>query len=99
MIILPDIVFFDISAIMALLVIASLSKSIGEALKTPPYYKLLFHASIMIAVAAVADSLISAVKLSIPSTLPMGLRCFAGLIALPVCLRYWKWVISEFFKN
>ena len=99
MIILPDIVFFDISAIMAMLVIASLSKTIGEALKIPRYYILLYYASILIAVAALADSLPSELKLSISSTISMVLRCLAGLIALPVCLRYWKWLISEFLKT
>jgi hypothetical protein len=99
MIILHDIVFFDISAVMAMLVLASLSRSIHDALKIPPFYKVFYYASIIIAAAALIDSLPSDVPVSIPSTIPMGLRFIAGLITLPVSLRYWKWVISEFFKN
>jgi hypothetical protein len=98
-IILDDIIFFDIAAVTAIMVIASLSKSIGEALKIPPYYKLLYCASAVIAAAAIADSLPPALQLTIPSIIPMGLRCLAGAIAMPVCLRYWKWLISEYFKN
>jgi hypothetical protein len=99
MIILNDIVFFDIAAIVAMLVIASLSKTIGEALKIPPYYKLLYCASIFLAAAACTDSLPLYLKLSIPSTVALGLRCLAGFIAIPVCQRYWKFLISEYFKN
>ncbi len=99
MITLDYIVFFDIAAVLAMLVIASLSKTIGQALKIPPYYKLLYCASVVIAAASLADSLPSTVHLAIPSSIAMGLRCLAGCIAVPVCMRYWKWLISEYFKN
>jgi hypothetical protein len=99
MIILNDIVFFDIAAMVAMLVIASLSKTIGEALKIPPYYKLLYCSSIFLAAAALTDSLPLYLKFSIPSTIPLGLRCLAGFMAIPICQRYWKFLISEYFKN
>ena len=99
MVTVPNIVFFDLSTIMAMLVIASLSKTIGEALKYRPFYILLYYASIVVAIAALADCLPPALKLSISPTITMVMRCIAGLVALPVCLKYWKWVISEFFKN
>ena len=99
MIILHAIFFFDIAAIMAMLVVASLSKTIGEALKIPPYYKLFYCTSILIAAAALADSLPSNAILSVPSVIPMILHCLAGLITIPVCQRYWKFLISEYFKN
>jgi hypothetical protein len=93
------IIFFDIAAIMAMLVMASLSKTIGDALKIPAYYKLFYFTSILLAVAALADSLPSNAIFSVPTVVPMGLRCLAGLIAFPVCQRYWKFLISEYFKN
>ena len=92
-------IFFDIAAIMAMLVVASLSKTIGEAQKIPAYYKLFYVASVVVAAAALVDSLPSNAIVSIPRVVPMGLRCLAGLISIPVGQRYWKFLISEYFKN
>jgi uncharacterized membrane protein len=92
-------IFFDIAAIMALVVVASLSKPMGEAQKIPAYYKLFYVSSVLLAVAALADSIPSNAILSIPAVVPMGMRCLAGFIAFPVCQRYWKFLISEYFKN
>jgi hypothetical protein len=99
MITLNDIVIFDISVVIAMLVLASLSKTIGAPLKIPPYYKLFYCTSIIIAFAAFADSVPTSLHVAIPAPIPMGLRCLAGMIAIPVCLRYWKWSISEFFQS
>ncbi|HAJ79823.1 MAG TPA: hypothetical protein DCO75_08625, partial [Fibrobacteres bacterium] len=56
MIILQNIVFFDISSVIAMLIVASLSKTIGEALKIKPYYKFLYFTSACIMVSAVIDT-------------------------------------------
>jgi|WetSurMetagenome_2_1015567.scaffolds.fasta_scaffold605189_2 hypothetical protein len=93
------IIFFDMAAILAMLVVASLSKTIGEALKIPAYYKLFYVTSILLAVAAFTDSVPSNAIVTIPTVVPMGLRCLAGLIIFPVGQRYWKFLISEYFKN
>jgi hypothetical protein len=94
------IIFFDIAAIMAMLVVATLSKTIGEPLKIPPYYKLLYGASALLAAAALMDIVPPTnTALYVPAVFLMGMRCLAGLIAIPVCQRYWKFLISEYFKN
>ncbi len=98
--IIHGIVLFDLSAMMAMLVIASLSKTIGEAQRIAAYYKLLYVTSLIVCIAAFTDSLpYLGLDVSIVHAVAMGLRFIAGCIALPVCLRYWKWVISEYFKN
>jgi hypothetical protein len=99
MIILQNIVFFDISSVIAMLIVAALSKTIGEALKIKPYYKFLYFTSACVMVSAIIDTVPFKTNIEELKTITLALRCIAGLIALPVCLRYWKWLISEFFKN
>ena len=99
MISLHGLILFDVATVMAMLVIAYLSKNMGEALKIPPYYKMLYLTSVLITFAAIADSVPHNMLFPFSKTVTMGLRCVAGVFALPVCLRYWKWLISEFFKN
>jgi hypothetical protein len=84
---------------MAMMVIAYLSKSMGEALKIAPYYKILYLTSTLIVFAAVGDSIPYYMLFPFSKTVTLGLRFAAGALALPACLRYWKWLISEFFKN
>jgi len=99
MMVLHGIVLFDISSIIAMLVIASLSKSIGEALKIYPFYKLLYVTAFLLFIAAGADSLPFGEHGSCSKIIVSTLRCVAGMIALPVCLKYWKWLIAEYFKK
>ena len=99
MVVLHSIVVFDVSCIIAMLVIASLSKSLGEALIIKPYYKLLYLSASMVLVAAAADTLPIMSCSACSKMVFIAIRCAAGLIALPVCLRYWKWLIAEYFKN
>jgi hypothetical protein len=99
MISLHGLILFDIAAVMAMMVVAYLSKNMGEALKIPPYYKILYVTAMFITFAAIADSVPRNILFPFSKTVTMGLRCAAGIIALPVCLRYWKWLISEFFKS
>jgi hypothetical protein len=98
MVVLHGIVLFDLAAIIAMLVIASLSKSIGEALKIAPYYKWLYVTAVFIGIAIIADTVPAGMN-AVAKTITLGFRCAAGLIALPVCLRYWKWLIAEYFKT
>lgn len=99
MISLHYLILFDIAAVMALMVIAYLSKSMGDALKIPPFYRVFHLTSIIIALAAIMDSIPKNALFPYSETISMALRCLAGILALPVCLRYWKWLISEYFKN
>jgi hypothetical protein len=96
---MQGIYFFDVSAIIFMFVLAYLSNRLGEALKIPPYYKVLYVAAVMIISASVLD--VVAGILPIPSIMKISLfiRFLAGIAACSIVLRYWKWVFSEFFKH
>lgn len=96
------IILLDASAVALCAVFASLSRSLGEALKTPRYY-VLFHAAIvLVSLAALADILSTSGILHLNGVLdaiPRVLRMCAGLLALLTALRYWKWLFPEFFHD
>jgi len=50
--------FFDISFIIAMLVISYLSKRLGDALKVAPFYKLLYITAAFVAVASIIDNVL-----------------------------------------
>ena len=90
-------ILLDCSVVTSMLILAYLSKRLGNALKIRPYYALLYFSAILIAVATGID--IAASSLSVPHwpLLSLYIRGIAGCIAFGVCLRYWKWLFSEFF--
>ena len=52
---LHSLILFDASTIVIMLIIAYLSRRLGEALKIRPYYRMLYVTSLVIAVAALGD--------------------------------------------
>lgn len=90
-------VLLDCSAVISMLILAYLSKRLGNALKVRPYFILLYVTAVLVAVAAGVD--IAAMSFSAPHwpRFSLYLRGIAGCIAFGVCLRYWKWLFSEFF--
>lgn len=90
---------YDIAAIALMLVLSYLSRRLGEALKIFPYYRVLYATSATVFAAFALDTLRFGAGLGGSRTLTMSLRCGAGLAALAVCLRYWSWLFSEFFKR
>jgi hypothetical protein len=90
-------ILLDCSVVISMLILAYLSKRLGNALKIRPYYLLFYCTAILIAVAAGID--IAAISFSVPHwpQFSLYLRGIAGSIAFGVCLRYWKWLFSEFF--
>ncbi len=101
--IVQNVFFLDIASIIILIVIAYLSKRLGEALKTPPYYKLLYGAVGLIIAAAIVNAFAAneLVKLSAGplNTVSMIIRFFSGIISVFACLQYWKWLFSEIAKG
>lgn len=103
MVIDQSLIFLDIAAVTIMLVLASLSRSLGEALKIPPYYGA-FYAGVGAIVAAL---LVNATPVSGPGItdrgssliVPMLLRLIGGIVSAGACLRYWKWLFLEYFKN
>jgi hypothetical protein len=97
-----NIVFLDSAVLIMLFVMADLSKRLGEALKTPPYYKLFYVGVCMIVTAVLINTIfvnsILVVSHAISTITPMALRCCTGILAVFACLQYWKWLFSEIFK-
>jgi uncharacterized membrane protein len=96
------IIFLDIAVIIIHLVLAYLSKRLGDALKTPPYYKL-YYVGIALVITSVFINTISipqtiAAFPKVVKVITMGLRCVSGLLAVFASLQYWRWIFSEVFK-
>ena len=91
--------FIDVSFIIFMFVLAYLSKRLGEALKIPPYYKMLYISAIMIIGALIIDVLSEILTIPSVDKISLFIRFTAGFIACAIVLRYWVWVFSEFFKH
>ncbi|MGM0443234.1 MAG: hypothetical protein ACQEQV_03515 [Fibrobacterota bacterium] len=86
----------DLSLFITLLVIANLSRRIGEAMMIPPIYKTYYYLCGCIVFASIIDIFIK----GLPGMegIHLGtniIRAAASLIALPVSFRYWSWLLKE----
>jgi hypothetical protein len=93
-------IMLDASLITSMLILAYLSRKMGNALKIRPYYVILFVAAMVIAAASGIDAGMRAVTIMaspLISLVTLVMRVCAGVAALCVCLRYWSWLFSEFF--
>ena len=100
---MTSVVFLDLAVIVILIVLAYLSKRLGEALKTPPFYKL-FYVGVVLIVAGALVTLFFAqnANMSISkliNTIVMAIRFICSIVAVITCMQYWKWLFSEFFKG
>jgi hypothetical protein len=96
---LQSLLFFDASAVIIMLVLAYLSKRLGDALKIRSYYKLLYVTAAIVALAAGTDFISGTVSAALPVMLSLGMRFAASAGAFLICMRYWKWLFSEYRKN
>jgi hypothetical protein len=96
----PQAIFFiDVSAVIFMIVLAYLSSRLGEALKIPPFYKVLYGTAALVIAASVLDVIAGILPVPASMTISMMVRFAAGCLACLVVLRYWFWVFSEFFKH
>ena len=99
------IIFLDIAAIALFLVLADLSKRLGEALKTPAYYKLFWVGMVSIVLAmlintiTLSNNIDLSIKHPVSMIVSMALRFFAGCCAVFASLKYWQWLIAELLKK
>ena len=98
-----SVVFLDIAVVTILLVLAYLSKRLGEALKTPPFYKLFYAGAAFVLFAALSNT-IFAINFTVgvykfSNMVLMALRFFCSIVAVFTCMQYWKWLFAEFFKG
>lgn len=90
---------FDCSMMSSMLILAYLSRKMGEALKIFPYYLVLYAAALLVVAAGGIDIAVKAQVFGVSPEWPGILRCLAGAAALCASLRYWKWLLSEFFGS
>jgi hypothetical protein len=99
MVALHSIILFDASVVVIMLIISSLSRRIGEALKIRPYYRIFYLTSLVIALTALGDIILNDVNIHINQIIPMGLRFVSAATAFFVSLRYWSWAFSEYLRK
>lgn len=94
------IVILDLSVFLLLIVLANLSRRIGEALMIPGFYRVLFYMSGLVAFAALVDIFIKGLEgVEYIHTITLILRAAAAVISIPVCYKYWKWLLKENLKG
>ncbi|MBN1309764.1 MAG: hypothetical protein JXA18_17730, partial [Chitinispirillaceae bacterium] len=91
--------FFDVSAIIFMFVLAYLSNRLGEALKIPPFYKMLYVTAVMVITASMLDVVSGILPAPLLVTIALFIRFLAGIVSYTIVMRYWVWVFSEFFKQ
>ncbi|MDR0331699.1 MAG: hypothetical protein LBH93_08340 [Chitinispirillales bacterium] len=91
--------FFDTTAVIMMLVLAYLSKRLGEAMHIRPYYIILFVTAALIAIASGLETIPQPLSYEFIRTLTNVIRFAASAAAFVVALRYWKWLFSEFSKK
>jgi len=95
-----SIVLFDVSAVLIMVILAYLSRPLGVALKIPPYYRLLYLTSLVIALPAIGETIGNDQALHIPAGHTDAPAVFFGhLPAFLVCLKYWNWLFGNFFRK
>ena len=93
----PTVVLFDLAVAVIMLVLAYLSKRLGDAMKTPPWYLALYAAIFLVCAASGTEIAFEMLSFTLSPLVTLGMRLGAGIIALCVCIRYWSWLFSEFF--
>jgi Ni,Fe-hydrogenase I cytochrome b subunit len=99
----PALLFLDASAAVIMLVIASLSKGLGNALKIKRYYRLLYFSAGLVLTMSLCNAIFFDCAAGgiprMPFIATLIGRFFAGTIAMGVSLRYWKWLFAEYIKK
>ncbi len=100
---IPSLIVLDMAAAVIMIVLATLSRRLGEALKIRPYYRLLYVGVGLLITASLINAAASTTTLGVARALshvlPEALRFIAGTIGVASCLRYWKWLFSEYLKK
>jgi hypothetical protein len=95
--VIQSILIFDMAAMVTMLSLLALSKRIGEALKIPKWYRILFLTTLMTFAASGIDAFHDSFSDPVFGITAMTLRVVAAIVAFATCLPYWKWLFSEYF--
>jgi hypothetical protein len=94
---LASVIMLDFSMVISMLILAYLSKRLGDALKIKPYYTILYAAAFLVVAASVCDVTVRLFSISFPPVVSLAVRCCAAAASIGVCLRYWSWLFSDIF--
>ncbi len=83
----------DVAVIVCLLVLANLSRRIGEALRITSVYTIFYASSVMIIIASFVDVVFN--TLPYISNITTIIRVMAVAISIPVAIKYWHWLFNE----
>jgi len=93
----------DASVFFLLMILATLSKKIGEALSVPNFYHYYYACAAMLIFLVVADMVLPNFMLESDRseiwTVSMALRALLVLSTFPVTMIYWRWLFSENLKR
>jgi hypothetical protein len=96
---MPGLFVVDISVMVGMLVLANLSSRYGDAMKIPPYHRILYVTTAIVFLAFGVDTFRESLRIASMDLVTIGMRALAGAVALVVCLPYWRWLFSEFFHT
>ncbi len=78
----------DVAVIICLMVLANLSRRIGEALRIPAIYSVFYGASALIIIAVFIDAVVKADYASYVTLATIIVRVIAVIITIPVAVKY-----------
>lgn len=93
---------FDVASFVLIVVTAYLSKRLGDALKVPAYYLIMYVAASVLVASMCVDLFtdIPVFVYGVPlHTILLGIRFLCALIALLIAVRYWYWLLIESLKK
>lgn len=99
MVSLQFIFLFDISTMLLMLILAYLSKRLGDAMKIKSYYKMLYFTAFLVATATGIDFVTKTFGFQFPLNISLIMRLISSITAFLICLKYWHWLFPEFIKS
>lgn len=82
-----------------MLILAYLSKRLGEAMKIKSYYKMLYFTAFLVATATGIDFVSKTFCIQLPLYVSLIMRLLSSITAFLICLKYWNWLFPEFIKS
>jgi len=96
---LQSLFIVDMSIMVSMLVLANLSKRLGNALKIRPYYRVLYATTALVFAAFGMDTFRETLQYPVLSLISIAVRAAAGILGIVVCMPYWRWLFPEFLNT
>ena len=89
----------DMAVMVTMVVLADLSRRLGEALKIRPYYRMLYVTMGMVFAAFVIDAFRETLPYHVLDLVAISVRAAGGVLGVIACLPYWRWLFAEFLHT